>query len=47
MLAQAAYQLVEDAYVFAVDSLLRAAGVDSLQVRGLENRSNIKLLGFV
>ena len=47
VLAQAAYQLVEDAYVFAVDSLLRAAGVDSLQLRGLENRSNSKLPGFV
>lgn len=38
VLTMAAYQLVEDAYVFAVDSLLRAARVDSLQLCGLENR---------
>jgi hypothetical protein len=47
VLTQAAYQLVEDAYLLAVDSLLRAAGVDSLQLRGLEIRSNSKLPGFV
>ena len=47
VLTQAEYQRVEDAYAFAVDSLLRAAKVNSLQLRGLENRSNSKLPTFV
>jgi hypothetical protein len=47
VLTQAEYQRIEDAYAFAVDSLLRAAKVDSLQLRGLENRGNSQLPNFV
>jgi hypothetical protein len=47
VLTQAEYQRIEDAYAFAVDSLLRAAKVDSLQLRGLENRGNSNLPSFV
>jgi hypothetical protein len=46
MLTQVDYQRVEDAYAFAVDSLLRAAKVGSLQLRGLENRGSSMLPSF-
>jgi hypothetical protein len=47
VLTHAEYQRVEDAYAFSVDKLLRAAKVQSLQLRRLEKRGNFKPPSFV
>lgn len=47
MLSQDAYLQTEDAYMFAVEAMLREANIASLALRGLETRGTKNLPRFV